>query len=121
MKERRGADDERWQGGQLADGQHVVGDRALQLGPTHEPYRNCTGSPVELCRRIRVVETNPGRAPLDVQVAEEGETREIDEVEEIEVIGNALWRPIEDDDGPLIRVRQEPVTQSGVERRLTVV
>ena len=74
MKERRGTDGERWQGGELADGQYVIGDSALQLGPTHEPYRNSAGSPEELRRRIQVVETYPGRAALDVQLAQEGAT-----------------------------------------------
>jgi hypothetical protein len=65
---------ERWQCGELANGEHIVDHRVLQLGPTDEPDRNSPASIEELSRRSRVVETDPRHATFDLQVAEGGTT-----------------------------------------------
>src|SRR5438552_8234484 len=40
QKEGGGTGQQRRQGGQFSNGQLVIGDRRLQLGPAHEPHRN---------------------------------------------------------------------------------
>src|SRR5437773_3647243 len=65
QKEGGRTDQQRRQGGELSNGQYVIGDRSLQLGPAHEPHRNRTGSMQNDFSSVRIVEAAPEREPFD--------------------------------------------------------
>ena len=69
---------------------------------------------------VRIVEAAPEQEPFDMQGAGKRARWRVEDVQQIEVSGDAGRGAIEDHDRPFLSMGQETLTEGGVERGLPV-